>query len=77
LDAKSIHYVDSSGIKALQELNEYLKKRQISFTICGAIGTLRDQLGKSGFLAEIGEEKHFIYLHHAIENGNKKKKEEA
>ena len=67
LDAKSITYIDSSGIKALKEIHKYLKRRKISLTICGAIGTLRDQLEKSGFLEDIGEDKHFIYLHHAIE----------
>ena len=67
LDAKSIHFIDSSGLKALVEINDYLETRGTHFTICGAVGVVRDQLEKSGFLDIIGEDRHFIYLHHAIE----------
>ncbi len=67
LDAKSIHYIDSSGLKALNEINTYLENRGTHFTICGAVGVVRDQLENSGFLEMIGEDRHFIYLHHAIE----------
>lgn len=68
LDAKSVHYIDSSGLLALRSINKYLERRGIHFTICGAVGVVRDQLEKSGFLNEIGDDRHFIYLHHAVED---------
>lgn len=67
LDAKSIHNIDSSGLNALKEIHQLLKKQEIDLYICGAIGPVRDLLDKSGFLEELGEEKHFIYLHDALE----------
>ena len=70
LDAKSIHYIDSSGLKALNEINNFLDKKNIKLVICGAVGVVRDTLRQSGFLKKIGENRHFIYLHQAIEKPN-------
>lgn len=68
LDAKSIHQIDSSGLHALREIKSVLDTKQIEFYICGTIGPVRDLLGKTGFFAELGEDKHFIYLHDALEH---------
>lgn len=67
IDAKSIHYIDSSGLKALTEIHSFLYRRKIRLGICAAVGVVRDQLKTSGFMSLLGEDRHFIYLHHAIE----------
>ena len=65
LDATNIHDLDSSGLHALKESYNYLKKRGIQLCICGATGPVRDLLFTSGLMEEIGKENNFIYIHTA------------
>ena len=65
LDATNIHDIDSSGLHALKESYNYLKKRGIQLCICGATGPVRDLLFKSGLMEEIGKENNFVYVHTA------------
>ena len=65
LDATNIHDLDSSGLHALKESYNYLKKRNIQLCICGATGPVRDLLFKSGLMKEIGKENNFVYIHTA------------
>ncbi len=74
LDATNIHDIDSSGLHALKESYNYLRKRNIQLCICGATGPVRDVLFKSGLMEEIGKENNFVYIHtahqfHLKENG--------
>ncbi len=50
LDAGNIHRMDSSGVKTVEEVNEWLLHRNINFHIARAIGPVRDILYKSGLL---------------------------
>ncbi|MFK7980741.1 MAG: SulP family inorganic anion transporter [Saprospiraceae bacterium] len=65
LDATNIHDIDSSGLHALKESYNYLRKRGIQLCICGATGPVRDLLFKSNFMEEIGKENNFVYVHTA------------
>ena len=67
LDASSIHEIDSSGMQALEETVDLLKKKGIHFYISGVIGPVRDRLFKSGLMDKIGEKKHFMYIADAVQ----------
>lgn len=68
IDAKSIHDIDSSGLHILNELYNWLARNQIEVYFTSAIGPVRDLIVKSGLYEKIGREKHFMYLHDAIED---------
>ncbi len=65
LDATNIHGLDSSGLTTLKEVYKNLQKQGIQLCICGATGPVRDMLYRSGFMAELGNENHFVYLYSA------------
>jgi len=65
LDATNIHDIDSSGLHALKESYNYLRKRDIKLCICGATGPVRDLLFKSGLMEQVGKENNFVYIHTA------------
>jgi len=67
LDAKSMHHMDSTGMSVLRDIHQFLKKRDIEFFICGAIGPVRDILEKEKFIEELGENRYFLSLHDGIE----------
>lgn len=60
LDASAIHFIDSTGIHALQELIRDLQVRRIELYIAGAIGPVRDKL-KVCDIVDIMGEKHFFF----------------
>ncbi|MEL6866252.1 MAG: SulP family inorganic anion transporter, partial [Bacteroidota bacterium] len=66
LDASSIHEMDSSGLAALQEVVNSLKRKEIDFYICGVIGPVRDLLHQSGVAEHIGAQNQFLYVHDAV-----------
>lgn len=67
LDAKIMHHMDSTGMSVLRDIHQFLKKRDIEFFVCGAIGPVRDILEKENFIEELGENRCFLSLHEAIE----------
>ena len=67
LEASSIHDMDSTGIHALEEIYNSLKKQNITFALSGAIGPVRDLLFKSGLMDKIGKENQFMALHRAVD----------
>ena len=70
LDAKSIHEIDSSGIKVLSELIEFLNDRGITLKICGAMFALRRRLKSSGLDIEIGQDNMYAFLNDAMHEGD-------
>lgn len=67
LDAKSIHHLDSTGMAAMRDIHRFLKERDISFFVCGALGPVRDILRKEKFVEELGENRWFLSLREGIE----------
>ena len=59
LSSGGINYIDSSGMKTLNEIILILKSNNINFYMAGVIGPVMDSLFKSGVAKAIGE-KHFF-----------------
>ena len=76
LDASSIHDIDSSGLKTLQEVHQYLKNKKIAFFISGIIGPVRDLFHQSGFMKTINKENQFMRIHDAVKYYLKRKNSE-
>jgi SulP family sulfate permease len=66
LDASNIHDIDSSGMHALEEFIEYMRRHEVEFILANAIGPVRDQMAKCGLMAEIGPDKQFLNVHDAL-----------
>lgn len=66
LDASSILDMDSSGLKALDEVIDFMQGRNIRFILTGVIGPVRDRLHQAGLTDKIGKENHFMYIQDAI-----------
>jgi len=65
LDAGNIHFVDSSGIKAIADMNQWLERRDIEMHIARAIGPVRDMLQKSNLM---DDKEHHMNVHRAIKH---------
>ena len=74
LDASSIHDVDSSGVKTIEELLAFLQQRNVGLYISGAIGPVRDVLKKNGLVEKIGARNHFMFVHDAVEAYHKRQR---
>ncbi|MFK7810563.1 MAG: SulP family inorganic anion transporter [Saprospiraceae bacterium] len=68
LKASSIHSIDSTGIHALEETYEQLKKRDIIFYISGMVGPVRDQITKIGLMKKLGLKSQYLSVHSAVED---------
>lgn len=66
LDASSIHGMDSTGLHTLEEMQQYLNNKNITFYISGMIGPVRDFATKSGFIEKMGEQKYFLNIHQGV-----------
>ncbi|MEL6943648.1 MAG: sodium-independent anion transporter, partial [Bacteroidota bacterium] len=66
LDASSITDIDTSGVKMLSDLLDYLKTRKIRFYVADAIGPVRDILYKTDLMYKIGEDNHFMHVSDAV-----------
>jgi len=62
LDASDIHKMDSSGLHALEEIYDYLKRSNITLCLCSVRGPVRDMLFKSGLMETIGKENQFLNI---------------
>ncbi len=67
LDASSIHDIDSSGIKALEEVICFLEEHSIRFFITGVIGPVRDALFRNHLMSRIGARNQFIHIQDAVD----------
>jgi sulfate permease, SulP family len=67
LDASSIHDIDSSGVKALEEVLYFLKERHIRFYISGVIGPVRDILFRNELMPRIGKHNQFLHIQDAVD----------
>ena len=67
LNAFSITNMDSSGLHALEEVHQFLEKRDIELYITGVRGPVRDLFHKAGFMQELGKENQFMDIHQAVE----------
>ena len=66
LDASGIHNIDSTGIRVLIQLFNFLKKRNIEFVISGAIGPVRDIISGTELLTLMGQKSFFLEIHDAM-----------
>ncbi|MCB0706750.1 MAG: solute carrier family 26 protein [Saprospiraceae bacterium] len=71
-DASSVNGVDSSAVTELLNLLEDFKKQNISLYLVGLKGPIRDQLQKSGFTKNLGEDHFFLRIQHAVDFYDKK-----
>ena len=67
VEAKSIHDIDSSGMHTLEEVYDYLKRKDIEFYLTGVIGPVRDALFRSGLMKKIGNNKQFLSVYAAMQ----------
>jgi SulP family sulfate permease len=67
LDASSIHDIDSSGVKALEEVLYFLEERSIRFYISGVIGPVRDILFRNELMPKIGKHNQFLHIQDAVD----------
>tara|TARA_B110000881_G_scaffold98147_1_gene86306 strand:+ start:1443 stop:3170 length:1728 start_codon:yes stop_codon:yes gene_type:complete len=77
LSSGGINYIDSSGMKTLNEIVLTLKSKNIQFYIAGAIGPVVDSLFKSGVAKAIGSQHFFANTQQAFayfKNKNPKNK---
>ena len=67
LDAGSINSVDSSGVRAIKEVVDYCKEKEIKLYAVGVKGPVRDILHKVHLFKMIGEEHFFIRIQHGVD----------
>lgn len=70
LDASSIHDIDSSGVKALEEVLYFLEERDIRFYISGVIGPVRDILFRNKLMLRIGKHNQFLRIQDGVDYYN-------
>lgn len=68
LDAKGISDIDSTGLQALVELNESLKKQGVKLMVCNTIGPVRDTLDMHNADHTDKAIKMSLFLHNAVED---------
>lgn len=66
LDSHAIHDIDSSGLHALAQFMDDLRQRNVELYLCGTIGPVRDMLFKSGLMASLGADHHFLSIQDAL-----------
>lgn len=66
LDASSILDIDSGGLDALQEINEFLERQNIKMYMTGVLGPVRDRIRLLGLKMITGEKSHFLTIKDAL-----------
>jgi len=66
LNARSINYIDSTGMLELSSVINEVKENNIRFIIADAIGPIRDLLYKSGTIDILGKENLIVNTNEAI-----------
>lgn len=67
LDASSMYDLDSTGIDALIEVIETIRKEGKTFFVSGALGPVRDRLHESELSKLIGPQNQFLNVHQAVQ----------
>jgi sulfate permease, SulP family len=67
LDADSINSMDSSGVRALDEIHTYCETKNIQFYMAGVKGPVRDVLHKSHLFEKIGEDHFFMFIQNGVD----------
>lgn len=67
LDASSVLDIDSGGLHAIEEIDEYLDEQGITFYVAGLLGPVRDAFQRAGLFEQLGQQKHFLYVSDAID----------
>ncbi|MTB52404.1 SulP family inorganic anion transporter [Lewinella sp. W8] len=67
IDAHTINDLDTSGLFALEQFQETLQARKTPLYLCGMIGPVRDMLYKSGLMARMGADRHFLSIQAALD----------
>jgi SulP family sulfate permease len=67
-DAEAMTHVDATGLAALDELRETLRKEGVTFSVARAKSPLRKRLDEAGLTARIGEERFYPTVRAAVEN---------
>jgi len=66
-DASSVLDIDSGGLHAIEEIDEYLNEQGITFYVAGLLGPVRDAFQRAGLFTQLGQQKHFLYVSDAID----------
>jgi SulP family sulfate permease len=67
LDAGSLNGIDSSGVHALEEIDEFCKSKDVIFNIVSLKGPVRDILHRCDLYDKLGEDHFFLRIQHAID----------
>ena len=67
LDTTNIHDIDSTGLKSLQDVVQYLTDHNIQLLLSGTIGPVRDFLKRTGFSNYLGADHFFLNITDAVE----------
>ncbi len=67
LNVEPMNYIDSSAAFMLRQLFEDLKSKNITVSIAGPIGPIRDILKRSGIVSLLGEDSFFENTHSAYQ----------
>jgi SulP family sulfate permease len=67
LNVEPINYIDSSAAFMLRQFFEDLKSKNITVSIAGPIGPIRDILRRSGIVSLLGEDAFFENTHSAYQ----------
>ncbi len=67
LNATNMHDIDSSGIRVLKQVHQYLEESSVQLLITGAIGPVRDLLKRSGFTDKLGKNHYFMTIADAVD----------
>ncbi len=70
LHANNIHNIDSSGIYALEDIQEELTKKEITILFSGLIGPVRDILIRADFFSKDHASKQFMNISDAVNYAN-------
>ncbi len=70
LHANNIHSIDSTGIYALEDLQEELTKKEITILFSGLIGPVRDILIRADFFSSDHASKQFMNISDAVNYAN-------
>ena len=72
IDASSTNYLDSSAEAALDHIYLDLQECGISLRIANAKGPVLDMMKRSGLYQQLGEDKFFYLIQHAVDDALKK-----
>lgn len=67
LDGSSITDIDSTGLRALEEVYSDLRRQNIHFYLASLIGPVRDRLKKSGLAQKIDPKHQFMNVYEAVQ----------